>query len=171
MRVMSATTPKRTHVILARRSALLYSPEKLCTRISCHPARDPHRRERYRLALATDVLRDPELHDAPYEVARQRLAKLGWAVVPVQNALPEVHGEIMAPSFSGWPLFTRASLPDELVSQMCQALEEAGDRTVWDSEDPVTMADLCGGGAAAPFDVPLHPGAKRYYQARGYLPS
>ncbi len=105
------------------------------------------------------------------EPARQRLSGLGWAVVPARTVLPEVQDEIMAPSFSGWPLFTRASVPDELASQMCQAIEEAGDRMVWDSEEPVTMADLCGGGFAAPFDVPLHPGAERYYRARGYLPS
>jgi len=54
---------------------------------------------------------------------------------------------------------------------MGQALEEAGERMVWDSEEPVTMADLCGRGAATPNDVPLHPGAERYYRERGYLRS
>ena len=101
---------------------------------------------------------------------RQRLEAVGWAVVPARTVLPEVEDHIMAPSFSGWPLFTRESLPHELAYQMCQALEEAGERMVWDSDEPVTMADLRGGAPATPNDVPLHPGAERYYRARGFLP-
>ena len=100
---------------------------------------------------------------------RERLAAVHWDVVPVQIALPEVAGEVMAPSFSGWPVFTRESQPEELVYRMCRELEAAGDRLVWDSEEPVTMADLCRGTDAAPRDVPLHPGAERYYRERGYL--
>jgi hypothetical protein len=101
--------------------------------------------------------------------SRTRLDEVGWAIMPVRAALPEARGEIMAPSFSGWPLFTRASLSDDLAYAMCRALEEAGGRLVWDSEEPVSLADLCRGTEAAPFDVPLHPGAERYYRERGYL--
>ncbi len=101
--------------------------------------------------------------------ARQRLEAVGWAVVPVRTALPEVQDDIVAPSFSGWPLFTRESVPDQLAFQMCQAIEEAGERMVWDSDRPVTMADLCGGRPATPNDVPIHSGAERYYRTHGYL--
>jgi len=93
---------------------------------------------------------------------RERLAAVGWAVIPVQTALPDVHENIMVPSFSGWPLFTRESMPDQLAFQMCQAIEEAGERMVWDSDEPVSMADLCGNRPATPNDVPLPPGAERY---------
>jgi uncharacterized protein len=100
---------------------------------------------------------------------RERLAAVNWAVVPVQSALPEVPGQIMSPSFSGWPIFTRESESAELVYRMCRELEAARERLVWDSDEPVTMADLCRGTDAAPRDVPLHPGAERYYRERGYL--
>ena len=101
--------------------------------------------------------------------ARHRLTALGWAVESVRTALPEAHEDILAPSFSGWPIFTRDSAPDHLVFQMCQSIEEAGGRMVWDSENPVTPVDLCAGGPAAPYDVPLHSGAEQYYRSRGYL--
>ncbi len=101
--------------------------------------------------------------------SRGQLKEAGWAVVPVQTALPEVRESIMCPSFSGWPIFTRERLSAEIVYLLVQALEQAGDRMVWDTEEPVTLADLCRGTDAAPFDVPLHPGAERYYRERGYL--
>jgi TRAP-type uncharacterized transport system substrate-binding protein len=103
------------------------------------------------------------------ERSRAALAQINWAAVPARTALPELQDEILAPSFSGWPLFTRESLSEALVFGMCQALEEAGGRVVWDSETPVTLADVCRDTEAAPFDVPLHPGAERYYRERGYL--
>ena len=31
------------------------------------------------------------------------------------------------------------------------------------------MAQLCRNDDEAPYDVPLHPGAKRFYRDRGYL--
>jgi len=104
------------------------------------------------------------------EPARRALKAVGWAVVPVRTALPEVESDIMAPSFSGWPLFTREGLSEDLAYRMCQALEEAGERMVWDSDEPVTTADWRGGKAATPNDVPLHPGADRYYRERSFLP-
>jgi len=101
--------------------------------------------------------------------SRGKLDEVGWAVVPVQTALPEVKESIACPSFSGWPIFTREALSEEIVYLLVKALEEAGDRMAWDTEDKVTLADLCTGTDAAPFDVPLHPGAERYYRERGYL--
>jgi TRAP-type uncharacterized transport system substrate-binding protein len=101
--------------------------------------------------------------------SRGKLKEAGWAVVPVQTALPEVKEQIMCPSFSGWPIFTREALSTDIVYLLVQALEEAGDRMVWDTEERVTLADVCTGTDAAPFDVPLHPGAERYYRERGYL--
>ncbi len=102
-------------------------------------------------------------------VSRARLDQVGWAAVLVRSALPEYTGDAMAPSFSGWPIFTRASLDDDLAYNMCLALEGGRERVVWDAEEPVTMADICRGTEAAPRDVPLHPGAERFYKERGYL--
>jgi hypothetical protein len=103
------------------------------------------------------------------DVGRSRLEAMFWDVVPVSTALPEVNEPILTPNYSGWPLVTRESMPEQTVYLLCQALEEAGGRLVWDTDEPVTLADLCNNTPAAPFNVPLHPGAERYYRERGYL--
>ncbi|MCH7607415.1 MAG: hypothetical protein IIC94_02425, partial [Chloroflexi bacterium] len=38
-----------------------------------------------------------------------------------------------------------------------------------DNAKPVDMAQLAGDDSEAPLDVPLHPGAERFYRERGYL--
>jgi len=34
----------------------------------------------------------------------------------------------------------------------------------------MTMDEFCQGGEGGPLTIPLHPGAKKYYQEKGYLP-
>lgn len=95
------------------------------------------------------------------------LEALGWPVAAARAIFPTIPETLVAPSFSGWPLFTRASLPDAIAYQMARALDGAADRLVFDSLEPVRLSDLCEGTDAAPRDVPLHPGAERYYRERG----
>jgi hypothetical protein len=99
--------------------------------------------------------------------SRARLDELGWAVCPVHSLFPEIPADLVAPSFSGWPLFTRADLPDEVAYRMCAALDDAWSRIAFDSTESVTLAEVCVGTDAAPREVPLHPGAARYYRERG----
>lgn len=103
------------------------------------------------------------------EAERARMAELGWPMGGVRQAFPSIENEITAVSFGGWPIFTRASLPDEVAYQMARALETAGDRMVYDADGSVDLVELCRGTDAAPRDVPLHPGAERYFRERGYL--
>jgi TRAP-type uncharacterized transport system substrate-binding protein len=76
---------------------------------------------------------------------------------------------MLAPSFSGWPVFTRADLPDETAYQMARAVETSWSKMSWDwdAEREIRLADVCEGTDEAPRDVPLHPGAERYYRERG----
>jgi len=101
--------------------------------------------------------------------SREHLAMLGWPMGPVRAYFPALQEDITAISFGGWPLFTRASLPDEVAYRMCQALESAGERIIWDQDTPVGLADVAENTDAAPRDVPLHPGAERYYKEHGCL--
>ena len=41
------------------------------------------------------------------------------------------------------------------------------ERIAFDTDDPVQLSDLSEGTDAAPRDVPLHPGAERYYREHG----
>lgn len=38
-----------------------------------------------------------------------------------------------------------------------------------DNSKPLDIAQLCANDGEAPDDVPLHPGARRFYRERGYL--
>jgi hypothetical protein len=101
------------------------------------------------------------------EKSRSHLAALGWPMGPIRAFFPEHKEEITAVSFGGWPLFTRESLPDQVAYQMARAVDTARGRIAFDQDEPVELSDLCVGTDAAPNDVPLHPGAARYYRERG----
>ncbi len=98
------------------------------------------------------------------------LKDLGWRVIPVDRTeFPELTEEHIGVSFSGWPLFTRADLPDDLAYAMAKALDTARPLVQWDSAKPISLRDLCVSSDACPLDVPLHPGAERYYREQGAL--
>jgi TRAP-type uncharacterized transport system substrate-binding protein len=71
--------------------------------------------------------------------------------------------------FSGWPIFTRADLPDNLVTAFCEALEARKDRVPWEQVGPLPLDRMVQNASDTPLDVPLHPAAERYWRARGYL--
>jgi hypothetical protein len=99
-----------------------------------------------------------------------RLEELGWPLGPLSpRHITGMDGEMLAPSFSGWPLFTRASLPEELAYNICAALDAARNEIAWDYEGDVELRDLCGDSDAAPLGAPMHPGAAAYYKGRGAL--
>jgi TRAP-type uncharacterized transport system substrate-binding protein len=99
-----------------------------------------------------------------------RLAGLGWRRLPVSRAeFPEMREDVVGVSFSGWPLFTRADLADDLAYEMAKALDAARPIVPWDSESTVELRDLCVSSDASPLDAPLHQGAARYYREQGAL--
>jgi TRAP-type uncharacterized transport system substrate-binding protein len=71
--------------------------------------------------------------------------------------------------FSGWPMVVRADMPNDVAYALCEALELRCKTIPTDNFRPLKIAQLCANDAEAPFDVPLHPGAKRFYRERGYL--
>jgi len=75
----------------------------------------------------------------------------------------------MAASFSGWPIFTRAGLADADAYAIAKALDKARSQIPFDSEGPATLKDLCTNNPATDLDVPLHPGAERYYREQGAI--
>jgi len=102
--------------------------------------------------------------------ALQRMEQLGWRCGPLPaDRFPAVSRELALPSFSGWPLFTRADLSDDAAYVMARSLDAARPQIAWDAEGPVELADLCQDSDATDLDVPLHPGAERYYRERGAL--
>ena len=66
-------------------------------------------------------------------------------------------------------MIVHADLPNEVAYALCEAIELRKEVIPTDNFKKLDMAQLCSNDAEAPFDVPLHPGARRFYRERGYL--
>ena len=96
------------------------------------------------------------------------LEAIGWrrAVLPTQR-FPRLDRDRQAIDYSGWPLYTRASLPDEVAYRVCEAIAQRFEYMPW-TEDEFDRPELLGRDTeATPLDVPLHPGAERWYREHG----
>jgi TRAP-type uncharacterized transport system substrate-binding protein len=71
--------------------------------------------------------------------------------------------------FSGWPMIVRTDMPDDVAYALCESIEKRKDALPTDNYKPLDIAQLCANDEESPYDVPLHPGAARFYRERGYL--
>jgi TRAP-type uncharacterized transport system substrate-binding protein len=100
----------------------------------------------------------------------RKLEAIGFRRAKILKArYPQLPADVLTVSFSGWPVFVHAELPDELVSRLCAALDARKHLVPWQGEGPLPVERMCRDSAATPIDVPLHPGAERFWRERGYL--
>jgi TRAP-type uncharacterized transport system substrate-binding protein len=108
----------------------------------------------------------------PHEDVLARLEAIGWrrAMIPA-GRYPHLKSDYLCIDFSGWPLYTRASLPDEDAYKICGAIHARESEIPWDTADPGSAYEGVGqlgmSTPATPRDVPLHPGAARWYRDQG----
>lgn len=102
--------------------------------------------------------------------AMKKLAALGYrpSLLPVSR-FGALGADVETIDFSGWPLITHSGLSDELAYGICQAIDLRQAVIPVDDEAPLDMKKLCRSTEEAPLDIPLHPGAKKYYREKGYL--
>lgn len=70
--------------------------------------------------------------------------------------------------YSGWPIVIRANMPDELAYHFVAALDQIREEIPYDSDKVPPMSELGNHTEQGPLDIPLHPGAERYYHEKGY---
>lgn len=104
---------------------------------------------------------------APLEFGPQAFAhlnELGWRRKFVTPAMfSKLNREYECVDFSGWPMYARASLPDEVAYDVCRALAARQGAIPW--EETYTGIDsVFRDDDATPIDVPFHPGALRWYE-------
>ncbi len=101
-----------------------------------------------------------------------KLQAIGWrkSVLPAK-VHPRLGADHVCIDFSGWPLYANASLPDDVAYKACAAIHARIDEIQWDDQP---WAPFGGMGAlgqeteATPRDVPLHPGAEKWYREHGF---
>ena len=69
--------------------------------------------------------------------------------------------------FSGWPIYGNTSLPDETAYEICGALAAREAEVPWDSVSGSSALHMVRETDSTPMDVPLHPGAERWYREHG----
>ncbi|HZT05745.1 MAG TPA: TAXI family TRAP transporter solute-binding subunit [Chloroflexota bacterium] len=104
---------------------------------------------------------EPEIRDG--------MAAMGWRIVTIPaGRYPHLTHDYTCIDYSGWPLYTRASLPDDVAYDVVGALHARTDEIPWEENFGGT-GQLGTDTEATPIDVPLHPGAERWYREHGFL--
>jgi TRAP-type uncharacterized transport system substrate-binding protein len=102
------------------------------------------------------------------EPAFRKLEAIGWrrVIIPAVR-FSHLTSDYSCLDYGGWPLYTRASLPDEDAYKVCDAIHARRDEIYW--EDSYTGTGQLGQDTdATPRDVPLHPGAAKWYTEHGF---
>ena len=93
------------------------------------------------------------------------LGKLGWRRVGLPKArFPGLARDVHTIDFSGWPLYANASLPDDVAYDICAALAAREAEIPWEKGSDGTALQTVHETDHTPMDVPLHPGAERWYR-------
>jgi TRAP-type uncharacterized transport system substrate-binding protein len=93
---------------------------------------------------------------------------LGWRKYTIKaGRYKNLKQEHTCIDYSGWPIYTRASLPDDDAYNICDAILARKEQIYW--EDSYTGVGQLGENTdATPSDVPLHPGAEKWYREHGF---
>ena len=113
----------------------------------------------------------PQQHDLKFlEMPADLRAKLAKDFYVVQHEAPQgllrgLDRRIPTVARDGTAIYGRADMPDEFAYAVAKALDEHQEEFQWShmpfSYNPHTVWKM--------WDVPLHPGAAKYYRERGYM--
>jgi NMT1-like family len=100
----------------------------------------------------------------------KRLVAVGYRPSVVSRSrFQGMSEEVKTVDFSGWPMVVHAEMAEEVAYALCEAIDARKGSIPTDNFKPLEVAQLCANDEEAPYDVPLHPGAQRFYRERGHL--
>jgi len=100
----------------------------------------------------------------------KHMAALGYRpTLMSKSRFQGMAADVQTLDFSGWPMIVRADMPNDVAYALCETIEKRKDLMPTDNYKPLDIAQLCANDEESPYDVPLHPGALRFYRERGYL--
>ena len=93
------------------------------------------------------------------------LNALGWRkMVLSTERFPLLKRNYDSIDFSGWPLYASATLPDQVAYDVCGAFVARQHEMPWEEPTYTGIAAVFHETDATPMDVPLHPGAARWFE-------
>jgi TRAP-type uncharacterized transport system substrate-binding protein len=93
------------------------------------------------------------------------MGKLGWRRVGLPKArFPRLAKDVDTLDFSGWPIYANASLPEQTAYDICAALAAREAEIPWEKGTDGSALHMVTETETTPMDVPLHPGAERWYR-------
>jgi len=100
----------------------------------------------------------------------KKLERMGYtkAILP-KARYHQLEGDVLSIDFSGWSLVTHRWLPNKLAYTAVETIDERQSAIPVDDDKPLDMKDLCRSTEKCPLQIPLHPGALKYYREKGYL--
>ena len=106
------------------------------------------------------------------DAAAKHMAKLGFpSAMLTRKHYLNLQQDIRCIDFSGWTFFCHADLPNAIAYHMAKSVDLCHKHIPVDHFDkrPMTIREFCRGGEAGQLNIPLHPGAKRYFRDKGYI--
>ena len=104
--------------------------------------------------------------------AARHMARLGFpGATLTRKHYSKLERDLRCVDFSGWTFFCHAGLPSEIAYGMAKAVDLCHRQIPVDHFDQrsMTMREFSRGGEAGQLNIPLHPGAKKYFREKGYL--
>lgn len=96
------------------------------------------------------------------------MGELGWRRVMIApQHYPQLQREHACIDFSGWPIYSTASLPDDVAYKVCAAIAAREEEVPWEAENYTGVTQVVTETASTPMDVPLHPGSERWLREQG----
>jgi TRAP-type uncharacterized transport system substrate-binding protein len=103
-----------------------------------------------------------ELESAEFDA----LNAFGWRKVLLpKSRFPGLARDVETIDFSGWPIYASASLAEQVAYDICDALAARDAEVPWEMGTGGSAARMGRESDSTPMDVPLHPGAERWYRA------
>ena len=94
----------------------------------------------------------------------EQLSRLGWRRVSLPRArFPRLQRDIDTIDFSGWPIYASAALAEQVAYDMCAAIAARTAEVPWEAGTH-GISQMGRETDATPMDVPLHPGAERWFR-------
>lgn len=89
---------------------------------------------------------------------------LGWRRVVIRPGeyYANLNRDYACFDFGGWPIYTRDSMPDDVVYDVCGAIAAREAEIPWEARSWSGIAQPFTETPATPMDVPLHPGTERW---------